>query len=401
MIPVAEAQARVLAAFAPGPVEWVMLDRALDRILAEPLSARHDQPPQAVSAMDGYAVRSADTVTGRPPLRLVGEAPAGKPWAGSLGAGDTVAIYTGSVIPDGADAVLIKENARPEGNAVHALEPVTAGRHIRAAGQDFARGWTGLQPGTLLGPLQLGLAAAMGHGWLPVRRRPRVGLLATGDELRRPGEPLAPGQIVSSNTTTVGALVKRWGGEPVDLGIVLDHPDALAAALDQARGLDLLVTIGGASVGAYDLVRAALDRQGMQLDFWQIAMRPGKPLAFGRLGSIPVLGLPGNPVSAAVCSILFLRGALRRSLALDPAVPAGKATLAVPMEANDRRQDYVRGRFVDIAAGDRRIAVAARQDSAMLSALALGDVLVVRPPFAEAVPAGAEVEVIALADVVC
>lgn len=396
MLPVAEAQARVLAAFRPTPVEWVTLDRGLDRVLAEDLQAWHDQPPQAVSAMDGYAVRAVEAGPGAAPLRLVGEAPAGRPWTSALGPGEAIAIYTGSVVPPGADAILIKENACREEDRIHIVEPVQAGRHIRAAGQDFAAGWTGLRAGTRLTPLLLGLAGAMGHGWIPVRRRPRVGLLATGDELRRPGEPLGFGQIVSSNSTTVGAMVARWGGVPVDLGISPDRQDALAVALDQARGLDMLVTLGGASVGDYDLVRAALDRKGMQLDFWQIAMRPGKPLAFGRLDDIPVLGLPGNPVSAAVCSILFLRGALRRSLGLDPGLPTTRAALAVGMEPNDRRQDYVRGRHVANDAGDRLVMVASRQDSSMLSVLALGNVLVVRPPLAAAAAPGDLVEVIEL-----
>ena len=255
---------------------------------------------------------------------------------------------------------------------------VAPGTFVRAAGLDFAAGWTGLAAGTVLDARALGLAAAMGHLWLPVRRRPRIGLLATGNELRWPGETPQGSQIVSSNTVTVGAMVTGWGGSAVDLGICPDDGTALTARVREATGLDLLVTTGGASVGDYDLVRQALGREGLALDFWKIAMRPGKPLLFGRLGALPVLGFPGNPVSAGVCAIVFLRLALQRMLGLTTGLPERRARLANPLAANDQRQDYLRGTHVEIE-GELRVATAPRQDSSMLATFAAADALVVRP----------------------
>lgn len=396
MLAVAEAQARIWAAFAPGPEEWVGLDRALGRVLAHDLAARHDQPPLAVSAMDGYAVRAAETHDPQRRLAVVGTAQAGAVWPGVLAAGQALRIFTGAPLPAGADAVLIQEDAAAEGDGVRCLAPVEPGRFVRPQGLDFAAGWVGLPAGRALDPRAIGLAAAMGHHWLPVRQRPRVGLLATGDELRWPGETPGPGQITSSNTAALAAMVRAWGGAPVDLGICPDRAEALAAALGGVAGLDLLVTTGGASVGDHDLVRPALDRAGLVLDFWKIAMRPGKPLAFGRLAGTPVLGLPGNPVSAVVCAIVLLRGAVRRRLGLAPELPEETARLAAPLPANDLRQDYLRASLEPGGGGPPLARAASRQDSSMQATLAHADALIVRPPFAAPLAAGAEVPVIRL-----
>jgi molybdopterin molybdotransferase len=399
MLAVAEAQARIQAAFAPMPVEWLTLDRALGRVLAEDLVARRDQPPVAVSAMDGYAVRAADTTDSGRWLRVTATAAAGGATPPPIGPGEAVRIFTGAPLPAGADAILIQENAEAADGRVRCLLPAERGRFVRPAGLDFGQGWRGLEAGRTLDPLALGLAAAMGHLWLPVHRRPRIGLLATGDELVRPGETPAGNAIVSSNTTALAAFLTVWGGEPVDLGIARDDPASLAAALDRAAGLDALVTTGGASVGEHDLVQQALARRGLELDFWQIAMRPGKPLIFGRLGTVPVLGFPGNPVSSAVCAIVFLRGAIRRALGRDPALPLTGARLATSLPANDQRQDHLRVRLEPGADGPPWARPAERQDSSMFATLAHADALLVRPPHDPPLPEGAEVRIVRLRDV--
>lgn len=395
MLPVAEAQARILAPLAAMPAEWVALPQALGRVLAADLQAHRDQPPVAVSAMDGYAVRGADTAEIGSAFRLVGEAAAGGDRPLGVGPNEAVRIFTGGAVPPGADAIVIQENAEAIGETVRFTLAVAPGTFVRPAGLDFAAGWTGLAAGSLLDARALGLAAAMGHLWLPVRRRPRIGLLATGNELRWPGETPRGSQIVSSNTVTVGAMVSGWGAAAVDLGICPDDGAALAGRVREAAGLDLLVTTGGASVGDYDLVQQALGREGLTLDFWKIAMRPGKPLLFGTLCAVPVLGFPGNPVSAGVCAIVFLRMALQRMLGLPTRLPERRARLSNRLPANDQRQDYLRGFHVELD-GERRVETARRQDSSMLATFATADALVVRAAFDPAREAGDMVTLIDL-----
>ncbi len=394
MLAVAEAQARIQAALAPLPAEVVPLQQARGRVLAADVVAPRDQPPAAVSAMDGYAVRAADAVPDAW-LEIVGSVAAGRPGDLVLRPGEAARIFTGGVVPGGADAILIQEDARVENGRVQATDRVTPGLHVREQGLDYRAGWIGLRTGTRLGPLAVGLAASLGAAWLEVRRRPRVGLLATGDELRLPGSSPARHEIVSSNTFVLAAMLEAWGAVPVDLGIARDTPAALAERLAGAAGLDLLVTSGGASVGDHDLVRRVAGAQGLALDFWKIRMRPGKPLIFGRLGAVPLLGLPGNAVSAAVCGIVFLRGAVRVMLGLDPALPTGTARLAGPLPAGGERAEYLRARYV----GPGMVQPAERQDSSMLATLAHADVLLVRPPAVPALPAEAAVEIVDLATV--
>ena len=391
MLDVATARARILAAFSPLPAEIVALEQARGRILAEPVSARRDQPPAAVSAMDGYAVRAADAGSDDW-LEVVGEVAAGRPLELGIGRAQAARIFTGGLVPEGADAILIQENAEVAGNRVRATESLRSGQFVRPQGLDYRAGWVGLEPGTRIGPLEIGLAASLGSAWLSVRRKPRVGLIATGDELRLPGGTLAPHEIASSNSFMLRAMLEAWGAVPVDLGIAQDTAADLAAKFEAARGLDLLVTSGGASVGDHDLVRRVGGEQGLALDFWKIRMRPGKPLIFGRLGETPLLGLPGNPVSAAVCGIVFLRGAVRAMLGLDPALPTATARLARDIPAGIDREDYQRARRDDAL----RIVPAERQDSSMLATLARADVLLVRPPSAPALEAESEVTVIDL-----
>ncbi|WP_338663053.1 gephyrin-like molybdotransferase Glp [Pararoseomonas sp. SCSIO 73927] len=396
MIPVAEALERILSALIPAPAETVSLPEGWGRVLARPVLARVTQPPADVSAMDGYALRAADAAAGAR-LRVIGSAPAGHPFAGAVGLGEAVRIFTGGAVPPGADSILLQEDATAGDGLVTPTEAAQKGRHIRRAGLDFAAGDAVLEAGRRLSARDIGLAAAANHPWLHVHRRPRIGVLATGDEIALPGDPIPPGGIVSSNAHALAALVRASGGEPVVLPIATDDRDAIAAAAEAAARCDLLLTTGGASVGEHDLVQSALAPQGFSLDFWKIAMRPGKPLIWGDLRGTPMLGLPGNPVSALVCAVIFLIPALRRLSGL-PAGPVETRTalLGRDMPANDRRQDYVRAELARAADGTLTATPLAVQDSSMLAALARAGALVVRPPHAPAAPAGCSIEIVDL-----
>src|ERR1700677_4049617 len=396
MISVDEARTRILASLHPMAAEIVALANAWNRVTAEPVIARLTQPPSDVSAMDGYALRAADGGL-HASLRSVGAAPAGHPFEGSVAAGQTVRLFTGSVVPGGADAILLQEDAERSGDTVVVTEAVAAGRHIRRAGQDFSLGDEVIPSGRRLTARDIGLAAAANHPWLSVHRKPRVAILATGDEIAMPGEPIPSGGIVSSNSHALAALVRAVGGDPTVLPVAKDTTEAIAAVADQVAGFDLLVTTGGASVGDHDLVISGLQTRGLVVDFWQIAMRPGKPLLFGRMGAVPVLGLPGNPVSAVVCSALFVLPAL----ALMQGLPAGppptvSAILGAAVKENDRRADHLRATVSTDDLGRVVVTPFPVQDSAMLRRLALADALVLRAPHAPALPAGAEVTVIRL-----
>jgi molybdopterin molybdotransferase len=387
LLSVGDALARVLADVRPCGDEAVALADGFGRTLARDLVARRTQPPCDVSAMDGFAVRAADAAEAGATLALVGESAAGRRFAGRLEAGQAVRIFTGAVVPDGADAILIQENADWDRSQVTVREGTAAGRHVRRAGLDFRAGEVGLTAGTRLNPAELALAAAMNHPVLPVVRKPLVAILATGDELVPPGQEPGPDGIVASNTYAVAALAKAAGAAVHDLGIVGDDLGRQVAAIAQARelGADILVTLGGASVGDHDLVQQALVEAGMDLAFWKIAMRPGKPMMHGAIGPMRVLGLPGNPVSSIVVGILFLRP-LVRALSGDPragADPTEPAVLGADLAENDLRADYLRGtlRFPDD--GGLPVASANRaQDSSMLRVLAGAGCLIVRQPFA-------------------
>lgn len=402
LLPVDEALSRLLEAASrqPRPVESVAVQEAAGRVLAEDLAAKRTQPPADLSAMDGFAVRAADVAEAGTTLRLAGESAAGHPFAGALPEGEAVRIFTGAVVPAGADAVIIQENASVDRGMVQFSVPARLGQHIRRAGCDFAAGAVLLRAGTRLNMGQIALAGAMDHAKLPVFRRPRIGILATGDELVSPGAPRRPDQIVATNTYAVAAMVRAQGGEVLDLGIAVDTKAALHAAFDRAaaEALDCLVTIGGASVGAHDLVRPVAEERGAEQDFYKIAMRPGKPLSFGRLGPMLLLGLPGNPVSSLVCARLFL---LPLVAALQGDAEAGAdatemAVLAAPFPANDERQDYVRvvlGRGPD---GIWRAEPAGSQDSSLLSVMSRANALLIRPPHAPAAVIGERARVIRL-----
>jgi molybdopterin molybdotransferase len=391
---VAEALAKILEEARPLGRETVSVADAAGRVLAQPLIARMTQPPFDASAMDGYAVRSSDVAQLPASLKLIGESGAGHPFAGRLEAEQTVRIFTGAPMPEGADAVVIQENTIRDGATVTVREG-RAG-HVRTRGFDFREGDALLAAGTRLGPREIALAAAMGYGEIPVHTRPVVAVLSTGDELVPPGQRPGPGQIIASNHLAIAALAAQTGATPVLLGIARDTRESLREHIDRARDADVLVTIGGASVGDHDLVGPVLREHGMALAFWQIAMRPGKPLMFGRLGAQRVMGLPGNPVSSIICSRVFLVPLVRALAGLptqDPAVRRGR--LAVAIEANGPRQHYMRATLIDEARG--AVIIPSRsQDSSLLAPLASANCLIVRGPHAEALPADSELDVLLL-----
>jgi molybdopterin molybdotransferase len=392
LLPVAEALARILDGVKPTRTETMPLAQAQNRILAKPVIAKRDQPPFPSSAMDGYAVRAGDG----PRLAVTGSSQAGARHKGTLKPGTAIRIFTGAPVPKGADAVLIQENAKREGDRITVLEPVTANQNIRRQGLDFAKGDVLIEAGTRLTARHLMLAAAANSAEMAVRAKPRVAILSTGDELIAPGQKPGPDQIVSSNATGLAALIRHFGAEPVELGIVPDNLAKIRRAIRKAAECDVLLTTGGASVGDHDLVQAALDAEGIKLSFWKIAMRPGKPLMFARQGRQRIIGLPGNPVSAFVCARLFLKPLLDSLLGLNPAETPSKAVLGAPMKANGDRQDYVRARLTRLGDGRLTAEPFSTQDSSMQRLLAQANGLIIRPPIAPRAEAGAEVEVIEL-----
>jgi molybdopterin molybdotransferase len=393
MLSVAEARARVLTGISNDrAVEMVSLTHALGRTLARDLVSKRTQPPQSVSAMDGYAVRAADLT--RLPVRLkqIGESAAGHGFSGRIGALETVRIFTGAPLPDGADAILVQEEARIDAGIVEPLRGVVEGWHIRAKGLDFGEGEILLRAGARLGPAAIALAAAMNIAEIPVARRPRVAILATGDELVRPGGAIGPDQVVASNTFAIAALIEAAGGESLDLGIVRDDIAVIEASILMAAEakVDVLVTLGGASVGDHDLVKPALAKAGMKLNFWRVALRPGKPLIHGWLGGMAILGLPGNPVSALVGGMLFL-SPLVRALSGDIHAKRDESEAAIlgeAVRANDGRQDYLRARLEQSVVGLPVATPFAAQDSSLLRLLAEANCLLIREPHAPAAVAG-------------
>ncbi len=394
LLPLADAQARLLALAGLTAVEEVPLGDALHRWLAASLTAQRTQPATDVSAMDGWALRFADCAA---PLRIIGESAAGHPFAGSVGAGEAVRIFTGAHMPAGADTVAVQEDMRADGATLRraAQGPPAAGAHIRRRGQDFLSGAPIAAEGQLVTAALIGLAAAAGQTHLPVRRRPRVAIIATGSELVGVGETAGPGHIISSNGPMLAAMLAD--AAVADHGIVADSLDALCLALESAcDSADIVVTIGGASVGDHDLVRPALARIGAALDFWRIAIRPGKPLLAGKRGDVIIIGLPGNPVSAYVCALLFLLPLVRHMAGAPQPLP--RETMAIvtrPLPANGARRDFMRATLAD-AGGVLHVTPFAAQDSSMLSRLAAAHALLVRPEQAPPVPAGASVPVLIL-----
>ncbi len=393
MISVAEAEARILEGAAPRGTESVPLSQALNRALASDVIARRTHPPHDVSAMDGYAIRAADAAVLPARLPIAFEIAAGAMPARALQAGEAARIFTGAVMPQGADCVVLQENTAADGGYVTIHEGVEHGRHIRRAGYDFSQGSVLLSSGSCLSPAMLSLLAAARVDAVEVWKRPVVALLATGNELVPPGTDPQGAQIIASTGVALNAWLRAWGAEVRDLGIARDTLEDIRAKAAMAADADILVTMGGASVGDHDLVQPALAPMGLTLDFWKIAMRPGKPLIFGRMGETRLLGLPGNPVSGLVCALLFLQPLVR---AMGGAPWRGhtmrQMALATPLKANDLRQDYIRANITAVGT----VQPMPTQDSGHLSAFARAEVLIIRPPHAPAADQGALVDVLML-----
>jgi molybdopterin molybdotransferase len=401
MISVEEAQSRITASFQPIDTETMDLAHLAGRVLAEDVRAKFDQPPFAASAMDGFALRKED---GDTPRRVIGTAPAGHPFEGKVGPGEAVRIFTGGAMPEGADAIVIQEEVDRTGDMIHFNQTALHHDYVRPAGLDFKQGAVLLPAGKRLTSRDMALLAAGDITHAKVRRRPRVAIASIGDELSAPGQPRKPGGITASTGYGLTSMITTWGGAPCDFGILPDNAQEIATIADAKA--ELVVTLGGASVGDHDLVQKALGTTDFALDFWKVAMRPGKPILFGHLGSTPILGLPGNPVSALVCAILFLRpaidamlGTAKHNCSETQRLKCGcrmlTARLNGELSANDSRQAYLRARL-SYRDGEMWVEPFLAQDSSMLSVLAEADALVVRKPGAPRASTGDNVEIISL-----
>jgi molybdopterin molybdotransferase len=398
LMPVAEALQHVLVDAKPLPAEVVSLEEALGRVLTEDVVALRTQPPAAVSAMDGYAVRAGDIAQAPVVLKVIGEVAAGHPFTGKVGPGEAARIFTGGIMPEGSDTVVIQELTTPDANGVAIRKPTAAGRNVRAEAIDFAQQQILLRKGRRLSARDLMLAAAMNHARLSVHRKPTVAILGTGDELVLPGGTPRLGEIVYSNGFALAALASGNGADVHDLGIARDRIDDIAAAVRRARqfGADILVTSGGASVGEHDLVQRALAAEGLELSFWRVALRPGRPMLHGRLGAMQVLGVPGNPVSAYVCAFLFLVPLIRKLAGRSDIVDLPlSARLGRDLPANDERADYMRATLEHTQNGLVATPLPA-QDSSLMAPLAKADCLLIREPHAPAAATGSECVILKL-----
>lgn len=393
LMPVDEALAKILATAKLMPVEQVPLAKCLGRILAADITAKRDQPPFPSSAMDGYAICFSDQGQ---PLKLIGTAAAGHAFKGTVKTGQAVRILTGAPLPKGADTIVIQENTRVENGVLYVLEHAALNKNIRLQGLDFISGDVLVPAGCKLNARDIGLAAAGNVPLLRVRRKPKLVLFTTGDELVLPGMRPRADQIVSSNSSAIAAMAESWGADVINLGIVPDKLKATVVAIKKASAADILITTGGASVGDHDYVQEALKASGVKIGFWKIALRPGKPLMFGSKGNLRVLGLPGNPVSALVCARIFLKPLINTMQGSSQSAAPVLARLGAALPANDARQDYVRASLSEGSDGSRTTIAFAKQDSSMQRNLRNADCLIIRAPNAPEAPSGSLVSVLLL-----
>jgi len=397
MLAVDEALKSVLLGVKQLDYEEISITQSLGRVLAADLISRLTQPPSAVSAMDGYAVLMNDLATIPVTLNQIGESAAGKSFNGKIQTGQTVRIFTGASVPQGANTIIIQENTDKIGKNIIIKEAAPKGKYIRPAGMDFKIGQKLLKAGTRLNARNIALAAAMNIPWVKVTRKPRIAILSTGNELVLPGESVGQDKIISSNSLGLAAMISANGGTPINLGIAKDNPGSLKDAVSRLSGADMLITIGGASVGDYDLIKSVLGKEGLDITFSRIAMRPGKPLIFGNIFGTPMLGLPGNPVSASVTATLFLLPAISKMLgAENSSLNTETATLGRALKKNDNRQDYLRAKIATNKSGKMIVTPFNRQDSSMLANYAEAHCLIIRQPFANALAKGKIVRVIRL-----
>jgi len=392
MISVQDAIQNIISNRTPRPSVMTPLDKALGGVLANDVIAKVTLPPRDASAMDGYAVRLADVRRSGAILKVIGEAPAGAPFQSPIGQGQAVRIFTGGAVPKGADHIVIQENAERKGDTLTTTTENEIARHIRKAGIDFSKGDVLISAGTQLTPAHIALAAAANHSVLPIRRLPVVALIANGDELKTPGSAVQDGDVISSNAAGLGALIQSWGGTAIDMGIASDSVESITSLINAAQDADIIVPIGGASVGDYDYMRTAFKDAGLDLIFEKIAVRPGKPTWFGKLGHRPVLGLPGNPASATVCAHLFLKVLMGHQ----DRILTSKARLTQPMASNGPRETYARGRVEISEAGTVEVTPFPRQDSSLMTPFAKANVLLKLSPNRGPWDAGDVLEVVSL-----
>jgi len=395
LLAVDKAVTRILKGVKPTRVEKITLENCSGRILAADLKSKRHQPPFAASAMDGYAVKAIDIIKVPASLQIIGEAPAGHQFMGTVGRCQTVRIFTGAPLPRGADTVIMQENSKAQDGVVTILQSEQKGKFVRPAGLDFKKGETVMRANTVLNARSIGLCAAMNYASVPVYRKPTIAILSTGDELVEPGGKPGPDKIISSNSVALAAAVSSFGGEPLNLGIVPDNLEKIIEAINCAKKADVLITIGGASVGDHDLIGPAFKKLGIKMDFWKIAMRPGKPMIFAKRGKQRILGLPGNPVSSLVCALVYLKPLINKMVCQPTTIDdTVKARLTTPLPANDLRQDYIRATLSRNDKGHLLVTPFSKQDSSMQKNFARADALIIRPPHANHSRAGASVAIL-------
>ena len=393
LLPVDDALKAITEALSPIDKEDISMAEAaagdvMGRVLAEDVYAELSHPPHDVSAMDGFAVRHADLADLSKPLKIIGESTAGHPFEGMVNSGETVRIFTGAHCPKGSDTIIIQEDAERDGDHVTIKEVAPKGRYIRLKGNDFSQGDLIAAKGEVISPRLLALIASAGLATLNLRKKPRVAIISTGDELVAPGTPPKEGQIISSNGLFLKSYLNSIGAEAIDIGIIPDQEDALEKAFEDASKADLIMTSGGASVGSHDgVAKAMTDQSTSQLNFWRIAMRPGKPLIFGKIKGVPMIGLPGNPVSTGVCAMVFVSTAIKAITGQDISHNWGldirQGRLSKPLKANDKRQDYLRASLGFSQDGTPELTPYEQQDSGMMQLLTQAEALVIRSPFAD------------------